>query len=43
MKKIEQQTNTKGLLCALIIGTLLAMLLVFTPTPATARVSVGVE
>ena len=42
MKKIEQLTNTKGLLSATIIGALLAMFLVFSPTQATAGVSVGV-
>src|SRR6266545_2450804 len=38
-----QQMKAKGSVCGFMIGTLMAMLLAFTPTPASAQVSFGVQ
>lgn len=43
MNKVKQQIRIRSSVCALIIGTLLAMLPVFTPIPATAQVNFGVN
>jgi hypothetical protein len=43
MKKKAQHKSIQSSISALIIGTLLSMLLTFTPTPASAQVGVGIQ